>query len=926
MSNDLILRTLTSPYNDLTRGSVLSQADVDGNFIFLKGKTLNSGNFSGGTLTLSLLDNTIVNIPISGITNSDTYVTGGTYSNGTTIFRNNTGGTFTVSGFSSDQNNIIRVKQYSLTDIGVTSGSTDLQIRTALAVYIDGMVIPDDEIWYFQLTGYADTTSGQDTFITGGTYTAGTATFNNNTGGTFSVSGFNTGSTQDNIIRVKQYTLADIGVTSGSTDLQIRTALATYINGMIIPDDEIWYFQLTGFSDGPSSIQTIQQGANITVNNTDPLNPIISAQNVGASLLANVTDIISYSGSENSILVKDPIRGGTFLKYTGVNPVDNGFIFQDANSSKWIRQTDVDYMNIDWFGAVADNVTDNYSFILNTIASSITNLSVCKIYVPSNAGAYFVSTTIVLNQATEIFGDGVGSELRFGLHIAGLKFTYVNSRYSRLHDINLTGSIGSPATWNNSAHGIIIQDIIQCENVTVNQFEGSGYYAHNNIPTGNSSNSIFSNCLASQNRLHGFDFQGGDCNAMTLTKCNAITNGGVGFYDKSFLGNHYLYLHSASNSSPEVTWQRSLCSFSGVTYACITGGTLNIVPPNTANWQALVENWSGYTGVLAYNSGTTYQVGGAWVLQGAAQYGDMTGCYAEFDQPYSFADQRNVILNCSAEWRSPPALLSANSSSLYSLQPIYAGANPATSGKFSRIGLDGFSLGDAFAAEGMKISYNQSVKALAIGDITASSGPVLFWSEFTTAAMQGRTNYASAAGYAYGIMIATQSSRSNFTYLGMARTKPSLTGLDLGDMLLATNTIYFDEKPEVVLYKTSTGVGGTTVNRLLGMIEFEFTTNNAIATQVTADLYIPKAIKYDIDILATIANTDVWGQHKSLVFSNNGTALSLVSTIDSNVFKTSGLTGATLYGSIVGTSALIYVTGIAATTINWKVQVKRILI
>ena len=65
-------------------------------------------------------------------------MTGGTYSGGTTTFTNNTGGTFSVSGYY---------------------------------------------------------TGGTDVFVTGGTYTAGTATFTNNTGGTFSVSGFTTGGT-----------------------------------------------------------------------------------------------------------------------------------------------------------------------------------------------------------------------------------------------------------------------------------------------------------------------------------------------------------------------------------------------------------------------------------------------------------------------------------------------------------------------------------------------------------------------------------------------------------------------------------------------------------------------------------------------------------------------------------------------------------
>jgi hypothetical protein len=73
---------------------------------------------------------------LTGISTQDTFVTGGTYSEGTTIFTNNTGGTFNVTGF------------------------------------------------------YTGTT---DVFTTGGTYSDGNAIFTNNTGGTFNVSGFSTG-------------------------------------------------------------------------------------------------------------------------------------------------------------------------------------------------------------------------------------------------------------------------------------------------------------------------------------------------------------------------------------------------------------------------------------------------------------------------------------------------------------------------------------------------------------------------------------------------------------------------------------------------------------------------------------------------------------------------------------------------------------
>lgn len=52
MSNYLILRTLTSPYNDVTKGSVLSHPELDGNFIFLKGNIIYTAETIGATVTL----------------------------------------------------------------------------------------------------------------------------------------------------------------------------------------------------------------------------------------------------------------------------------------------------------------------------------------------------------------------------------------------------------------------------------------------------------------------------------------------------------------------------------------------------------------------------------------------------------------------------------------------------------------------------------------------------------------------------------------------------------------------------------------------------------------------------------------------------------------------------------------------------------
>jgi len=95
---------------------------------------ITGGTFNNTTDTLNLTNSGGVNVSVTGIT--DVFITGGTYTAGTATFRNTTGGTFNVTGF--------------------TTGGT----------------------------------SGVEVFVSGGTYSSGTTTFTNTTGGTFSVTGF----------------------------------------------------------------------------------------------------------------------------------------------------------------------------------------------------------------------------------------------------------------------------------------------------------------------------------------------------------------------------------------------------------------------------------------------------------------------------------------------------------------------------------------------------------------------------------------------------------------------------------------------------------------------------------------------------------------------------------------------------------------
>jgi hypothetical protein len=110
----------------------------------------------------------------SQIIQEEIFVTGGTYSSGdTTItFTNNTGGTFTVTGITSGGG--------GGGGTSVTGGTFNYTTNT--------LTLNNSDETSVNITGLTDT------YVTGGTYTSGNAIFTNNTGGTFTVTGFAVGS------------------------------------------------------------------------------------------------------------------------------------------------------------------------------------------------------------------------------------------------------------------------------------------------------------------------------------------------------------------------------------------------------------------------------------------------------------------------------------------------------------------------------------------------------------------------------------------------------------------------------------------------------------------------------------------------------------------------------------------------------------
>jgi len=185
-TNRLVLRSTGSPYTfplpDIVKGSVLSWSEVDNNFIFLKGLDIKSGSVSGTDLILERINGSNISIDLSaftGGTGTDVFVTGGTYSASasTLTFTNNTGGTFSITGVTGGSGGT----DYYTT--GFTFNPANYDITVSLNNGTD-------------LTQNLGILAG-DLKVTGGTYnpSTGVATFTNNSGGTFQVTGFLTGYT-----------------------------------------------------------------------------------------------------------------------------------------------------------------------------------------------------------------------------------------------------------------------------------------------------------------------------------------------------------------------------------------------------------------------------------------------------------------------------------------------------------------------------------------------------------------------------------------------------------------------------------------------------------------------------------------------------------------------------------------------------------
>jgi hypothetical protein len=315
MNNYLILRTLTSPYSDVTKGSVLSQAELDGNFIFLKGNIIYTAETNGANITLKKYNGESFTFVAGG----SGIFTGGTVT-GPTIFTNGaTANTLTVNGveITGDTytigSTLIGTTAYFDTNTALSAYTLDLSSIAGSSSFSGGTVTGPTNFTN-GLTANSLTVNGVE--ITGDTYTTGTTLVGN-------VAYFNTNTA------LSAYTLNLSGVSSSVTYTNASptpttiggiSAGSTFLNKTM---QEMWDMLLypyqspafSSFSLGISSPKEI--GFDITTSQTftwSTTNP--------SNVSANTISIAGYNLTTLTGLANDGSEAVTFTAVVTRNSSD----------------------------------------------------------------------------------------------------------------------------------------------------------------------------------------------------------------------------------------------------------------------------------------------------------------------------------------------------------------------------------------------------------------------------------------------------------------------------------------------------------------------------------------------------------------------------------------------------------------------------
>jgi hypothetical protein len=168
-----------------------------------------------------------------------------------------------------------------------------------------------------------------------------------------------------------------------------------------------------------------------------------------ASIIGSAADVITladsaalkaYTGAATGVLLKQAGRQGTFVRVPTTRAHDGFIVFTDGNGNKWQRIMD-NVINVKWFGAKGDGVTDDTWAIQRAIDYSIYEDTLIKqVFIPS--GNYVITKTIHLGygnayHSVSLIGDGAPT---FRGEIASFNGTMLSPTFSNSPAINIQGA------------------------------------------------------------------------------------------------------------------------------------------------------------------------------------------------------------------------------------------------------------------------------------------------------------------------------------------------------------------------------------------------------------------------------------------------------------------------------------------------------
>jgi len=607
--------TLNLPVNDDTLTQVIVRDSISGELkyrnvqsilsgvtgdTFVTGGTPNNSahtytftNNSGGTFTVNGLD--------------DITITGGTYSAGTVTFINSTGGTFSVTGLSSTDtyvtgytygNNIFTIKQ--------NQGQPDLSVlfNTVTGLTVNGnlTVTGNTTLNNLSVSALTATTISATTYlglpldikVTGGTYNnpTGVATFTNNTGGTFNVTGFYTNAN-------------DIFVTGGTSNNSAHTYTFTNNTGGTFTVVGLTDITITGgtYSAGTATFSN-NTGGTFSVSGFSTTDTFVT----GYTYSNNLFTIARNQGQPNLTALINTMTG---LTVNGNLTVTGNTIFNNLTATTISATT---YLNLPIDIRVTGGTYSNGTAIFRNNTGGTFNVSGFF----TGATDVFVTggtTSRVLNNTTLLFKNNTGGTFT----VTGITDVFVTgiTINNATYDLTVGRNDGVNLTTN---LGILSTDI---------KVTGGTYNINTGVVT-------FTNSTGGTFTVSGFTSGMTDTRVSSFTYNNANTFTIVDSTGGTFNASFNVVTGLTVNGNLTVTGNTSLKGLTATTISAttylnlpidvrVTGGT----PNNTAHTYTFTNNTGGTFNVIGlvdvfvtggtYSSGTTTfrnNTGGTFTVTG----------------------------------------------------------------------------------------------------------------------------------------------------------------------------------------------------------------------------------------------------------------------------------------------------------------------